>query len=256
MRVVFVDDNPAERALVRQLLPEVAVPEMPADPADFVRALERHRYFQIAALAVEDLQRTDFYKANAERAALESSVQSVEAFLQSLRMTARLGPVTPANVERSAQLVNKSNQFNLTTKRTTPAELLAKSRDPDWLTLTVALADRFGDNGLISVVLANRDGDALAIDTWLMSCRVLKRGVENMVLNELAMAARNRGLTRLIGEYVPTAKNALVAEHYSVLGFDRVAVDDGGRTKWELKLDNWSPRSIPIEVLTADGQAA
>ena len=154
--LVFVDDNPAERALVRELLPEVAVPEMPADPADFVRALERHRYFQITALAAEDFQRTDFYKANAERAALETSADSVEAFLQSLRMTARLSPVTPANVERSAQLVNKSNQFNLTTKRTTPADLLAKSRDPDWFTLTVSLADRFGDNGLISVVLARR----------------------------------------------------------------------------------------------------
>ena len=178
---------PAERALVRELTPEVAVPELPTDPADYVRALERHRYFQITALAAEDLQRTDFYKANAERSALGSSAESVEAFLQSLRMTARLSPITPTSVERTAQLVNKSNQFNLTTRRTTPADLLAKSRDPDWVTLTVSLTDRFGDNGLISVVLARRDGDALNIDTWLMSCRVLKRGVENLVLNELAI---------------------------------------------------------------------
>jgi predicted enzyme involved in methoxymalonyl-ACP biosynthesis len=109
---------------------------------------------------------------------------------------------------------------------------------------------------LISVVLARRDDDALAIDTWLMSCRVLKRGVENLVLNELAMAAGNRGLSRLVGEYIPTAKNVLVAEHYSRLGFDRVAADEDGRSTWQLNLTNWSPRSTPIEVLAADEQAA
>jgi FkbH-like protein len=254
--LVFVDDNPAERALVRELTPDVAVPEMPADPADYVRALESHRYFQITALAAEDLQRTDFYKANAERAALESSAESVESFLQSLRMTARLASVTPATVERAVQLVNKSNQFNLTTRRTTPAELLAKSRDPDWVTITVSLADRFGDNGLISVILARRAGAVLGIDTWLMSCRVLKRGVEHLVLNELARAARSRGLTRLIGEYIPTPKNALVTDHYAGLGFAQTAADADGRTTWELRLDEWSPRSMPIEVLAADEQAA
>jgi FkbH-like protein len=152
--------------------------------------------------------------------------------------------------------VNKSNQFNLTTKRTTPADLLAKSREPDWFTLTVSLADRFGDNGLISVVLARREGDSLAIDTWLMSCRVLKRGAEKLVLNELAAAAHNFGLTRVTGEYIPTAKNALVAEHYAGLGFTRLATNADGRTTWELKLANWSPRSTPIEVLATDEQAA
>src|SRR5439155_11119948 len=134
----------------------------------------------------EDLRRTDFYTANAERAALESTACDIDAFLRSLRMTARVGPVTPATLERAAQLVNKSNQFNLTTRRTTPAELAARSRDPDWVTRTVTLADRFGDNGLISVALARRDADALVIDTWLMSCRVLKREVEVLLLNDLA----------------------------------------------------------------------
>lgn len=253
--LVFVDDNPAERALVREVLPDVAVPEMPADPAEFVRALEKHRYFQIVNLASEDLQRTEFYRANAERAVLETATTDMESYLRSLHMTARIGPVTATNVERSAQLVNKSNQFNLTTRRTTSAELLAKAGDRQWVTMTVSLADRFGDNGLISVILARRDADALAIETWLMSCRVLKRGVEAQVLNELAASARAAGLKRLVGEYIPTPKNSLVADHYSHLGFSKTS-DIDGVTSWELKLENWKPLSTNIEVLPVDGQAA
>src|SRR5262249_7653855 len=157
----------------------------------------------------------------------------------SLAMTAEIGPVTTATLERTAQLINKSNQFNLTTRRYTAAEVLARAQDPAWVTRTVRLADRFGDNGLIGVLLAKTNCDALEIDTWLMSCRVLKRGVEALVLNELAAAARALGLAKLRGEFIPTSKNGLVAGHYAGLGFTQVGGTDDGRTRWELALAGW-----------------
>ena len=234
--LVFVDDNPAERALVRRLAPEVAVPELPEDPALYIDALERHSYFQVLTLGQEDLQRTALYQANAARQELESSADSIDSFLQSLQMVARVGPLEAATLERSAQLIGRSNQFNLTTRRHGAAALQAFMQDPDWVTLTVSLADRFGDNGLISVVLAHVQGQALEIDTWLMSCRVLKRGVEQLLRNELCECARRRGLALVRGEYIPSAKNAMVREHYAQLGFTLCSSQEDGRTVWELPL--------------------
>ena len=221
--LVLVDDNPAERGLVRRLAPEVAVPELPEDPAGYVRAIEQHRYFQLVSLGAEDYRRTDYYRANAERDQSQSSAGSVDDFLRSMQMTARIGPIEPATLLRSAQLINKSNQFNLTTRRYSAAELAAIADDQRWITLTVALADRFGDNGLISVLLGRVDGDVLEIDTWLMSCRVLKRGVERFLLNHLHELALGRGLVSLRGRYIPTPRNAIVAAHYAELGFTRTA---------------------------------
>ncbi len=152
--LVFFDDNPAERSIVRRLQPEVAVPEVPEDPAYRIRALERHRYFETLAISREDLKRRDFYRANSERQALESSAESLDDFLRSLEMQARIEPVGGLNVERTVQLINRSNQFNLTTKRYTNADVLEFATNPAWITLTVSLKDRFGDNGLISVLIA------------------------------------------------------------------------------------------------------
>jgi FkbH-like protein len=234
--MVFVDDNPAERAIVRQLLPEVAVPEIGADPADYIRAIKRHRYFQTLSLANEDLQRTEFYRANAERASLQSSAGDLKQFLQSLNMTGRFEPINPMSLERATQLVNKSNQFNLTTRRYSAAEILARTADPLWVTCTMSLIDQFGDNGLISVLMAQEVGDALAIDTWLMSCRVLKRGVERHLLNHIVAKAQQRGLKRIRGLYIPSPKNGMVAEHYKHLGFEEIHADSGGETEWELDI--------------------
>jgi len=232
--MVFVDDNPAERAFVRQLLPEVAVPELPADPTGYIQEVERHRYFQVVSLSTEDLRRTDFYKANEAREEAQSSVKSIDDFLASLEMIARVGPIDAASIERSVQLINRSNQFNLTTKRYSSGEVLAMLQDPAWITRTVSLADRFGDNGLICVFLGKIQRDALSIDSWLMSCRVLKRGVEQFLLGQILAVAREHGLKRILGEYVPTAKNALVKEHYGKLGFAKIWTGDDGHTKWEL----------------------
>jgi FkbH-like protein len=170
----------------------------------------------------------------------------VESYLQSLAMVAHIGPVTAMSLERTAQLINKSNQFNLTTRRRSAAEVSAIAADPNWLTRTVSLTDRFGDNGLISVLLAKVDGDALRIDTWLMSCRVLKRGVETILNNNLCRWAYQRGLKKICGEYIPTPKNDLVREHYAGLGYVKCS-DDAGHTGWELPLSNWQPQPVFIE---------
>jgi FkbH-like protein len=239
--LVFVDDNPAERAIVRKYLPEVAVPELPEDPSGYIRAVEQHLYFQTIALGAEDLQRSEMYRANSLRSSAQTASGSIDEFLTSLEMVARVDKVSEVNLERVAQLVSKSNQFNLTTRRHTPADLMKMTKDPSWITRTVSLRDRFGDNGLISVLLAKVDGSELVIDTWLMSCRVLKRGVEQFLLNEICAAARDHGLASVFGEYLPTAKNALVKNHYAGLGFERVSEGDDGRTTWRLTLANAQP---------------
>lgn len=246
--LVFVDDNPAERSIIRQMVPEVAVPELPADPAGYLWALARHRYFQPTSISKEDFERSEMYRANAARTAAQASSASVEDFLRSLQMTARIGPIDAATLERATQLINRSNQFNLTTRRYSAAEVVAMVEDSCWLTRTVLLADRFGDNGLISVLLGKIDGDVLLIDTWLMSCRVLKRGVEDLLLNHIAEVARTRGVRTIRGMYIPTPKNDLVREHYSKLGFTCVDSDQEGRTWWELTIDiSWSEREVFIE---------
>jgi FkbH-like protein len=235
--LVFVDDNPAERAIIRKLRPEVAVPELPLDAAGYIFALERHRYFQPVSLSSEDLQRTSFYKADSAREVAQSSAEDLEGFLRMLDMTARIVPIEPATLERSVQLIHRSNQFNLTTRRHSNADMQSILNNASWLTRSVSLRDRFGDNGLISVLLAKIEGNELWIDTWLMSCRVLKRGVEQALLSHLVSASKERGLSAIRGEYIPSAKNGLVRDHYATLGFRPVDSDDSGRTTWILPLD-------------------
>jgi FkbH-like protein len=250
--LVFVDDNPAERSLVRRLLPEVAVPEIPADPAEYVRAVEQYRYFEVVSLSNEDFRRTEYYRANAQRQQTASNVTDLDEFLRSLEMRGWIGPIGEVELDRSVQLIGKSNQFNLTTRRHSAADIQRMLASPDWVTRVVKLVDRFGDNGLISVLLAHEQDDALAIDTWLMSCRVLKRGVEHLLLNNLVIAARERGLKRLTGEFIPTAKNVIVKNHYADLGFTKVEADGDGRSLWELPIGpEWTPlpHHISEEVL-------
>jgi FkbH-like protein len=246
--LVFVDDNPAERGLVRQLVPEVAVPELPEDPAGYIQAIEPYRYFQTLSIGKEDLQRAEYYRTNAEREQALTGSTNVEEYLRSLSMVARIGPITSMSLDRSAQLINKSNQFNLTTRRRSAAEVSALMADPQWLTRTVSLADRFGDNGLISVLLAKVEDDSLVIDTWLMSCRVLKRGVESLLNNNICRWAAEHGMRRICGEYIATAKNDLVREHYAGLGYVKISDDGNGQTSWEMALGaDWQPQPVSIE---------
>ncbi|HKQ97656.1 MAG TPA: HAD-IIIC family phosphatase [Candidatus Polarisedimenticolia bacterium] len=243
--LVFVDDNPAERSIVRRLAPEVAVPEMPADVSGYVRAVQAHRWFQAVSLGSEDLGRTAMYRANASRDAAEAASGSVDDFLRTLRMVAQVRPVDAQSLERVTQLVNRSNQFNLTTRRYSAGEIQARAADPAWVTRTITLGDRFGDNGLISVLLAQAADGVLVIDTWVMSCRVLKRGVEELALNCLVEAARERGLVAVRGQYLATAKNGLVRDHYRDLGF---TPPDGDAGFWELRVADATPRPVHIVV--------
>jgi FkbH-like protein len=230
---VFVDDNPAERAIVRRFVPEVAVPDLPEDPSGYIQALVRHRYFETISFTREDAARSRYYAENARRQELAASASDITAFLKSLGMQMTVEPVNDLNIERVTQLVNKSNQFNLTTRRYTLAQLRTMASDPQWRTFTFSLRDTLGDNGLISVILVRKDADALAIDTWLMSCRVLQRGVEQFARNELVALARRERCAWIRGTYIPTAKNGLVVDHYAGLGFEPEG-SDNGQTFWHL----------------------
>jgi FkbH-like protein len=232
--LVLVDDNPVERGIVRRFLPEVGVPELPEDPAGYVRVLDLHRYFEMTALSQEDLERSQMYAADAQRKAMMTSTVNLDEYLQSLNMTAVVEPLNDVNFERFAQLINKSNQFNLTTKRYSPADLERVRSDPEWVTRGFRLRDQFGDNGLICVVLGYKDDVALEIDSWLMSCRVLNRGVEELVMSHLHSLAREAGLKYVEGEYRPTSKNGMVKDHYQGLGFEKVSESDKGVTRWRL----------------------
>jgi FkbH-like protein len=232
--LVFVDDNPVERELVRTTLPEVAVPELPGDPALYARTLLAAGYFEAVSFSAEDRARAGYYQQNARRAALREQIADLDSYLASLRMTISFRPFDEAGRARIAQLINKSNQFNLTTRRYTETEVAATERDAA-LTLQVRLADAFDDNGMISVVICrSRSGTAWEIDTWLMSCRVLGRRVEQMVLREILLAARARGIERVVGVYRPTEKNRMVEDHYQRLGFTLVERGGDGTTVWEI----------------------
>jgi FkbH-like protein len=249
--MVFLDDNPVERGLVRKLLPQVAVPELPEEPAWYARTLAAAGYFEAVSFATEDLKRANFYQDNAKRASLRKQVGGVDAYLASLDMTITFQPFDATGRARIVQLINKSNQYNLTTRRYTDPEVTEAENDPEVFTLQVRLADIFGDNGMISVVIC-RPGEAGVwdIDTWLMSCRVLGRKVEHMVLREILEHARAKGVRKLVGTYRPTDRNKLVIDHYARLGFTKVRKEDSGLTRWELVVEGADPERAPMKVVS------
>jgi FkbH-like protein len=232
--MVFLDDNPAERALIRRMLPEVAVPELPDDPALYPRTLAAAGYFESIAFSDEDRTRAEMYADNARRVALQNQVGDIESYLVSLNMEIGFRPFDATGRSRISQLINKSNQFNLTTRRYTELDVAAVEVDPACFTLQVRLVDRFGDNGMICVIICRpQPASEWEIDTWLMSCRVLGRRVEQMVLREILFHARERGIRRLIGVYLPSEKNRMVQDHYAKLGF-RLVDSGSSATTWEL----------------------
>jgi FkbH-like protein len=250
--LVFFDDNPVERALVRRELPAVAVPEPPDDPALYARCLAQAGYFEAVAFTADDQERARQYRSNRARVEQQASATDLPGYLRSLDMVLEIAGCDGPNLARVAQLTNKTNQFNLTTRRYAESDLRALLADPNVIAQCHRLTDRFGDNGIISVVLARVDRQArCTIDTWLMSCRVLGRDVEGAVLNALAEECARRGVRELIGEFIPTAKNGMVKDHYPNLGFSPVAVDaqqPAGVTKWTLALDSFRPRPVLITV--------
>lgn len=249
--MVFLDDNPVERGLVRQLLPQVAVPELPEEPSYYSRTLAAAGYFEATAFADEDLNRAGFYQDNAKRASLQKQIDGVDAYLASLDMTITFQPFDATGRARIVQLINKSNQYNLTTRRYTEHEVTAAENDPEVFTLQSRLTDTFGDNGMISVVICRPDGMGIwFIDTWLMSCRVLGRKVEHMVLREILTHARTAGVRKLIGIYKPTERNKLVVDHYAKLGFSQTSAEESGLTRWELLVDAANPDSARMKVIS------
>jgi FkbH-like protein len=247
--LVFLDDNPAERRLVRDMLPEVAVPELPDDPALYVRTLLAAGYFEAITYSPEDQKRADFYQDNARRVALQRATGDLEAYLASLNMTITFQPFDEVGRARIAQLISKSNQFNLTTRRYSEAQVAEIEADPNCFTLQVRLVDTFGDNGMISVVICRQNAGVWQIDTWLMSCRVLGRRVEQAVLQELLTHARSVGVSRLIGTYRPTERNRLVEDHYSKLGFTGGERTADGSTVWSLDVADWTDVNLPMKVV-------
>jgi FkbH-like protein len=249
--LVFVDDNPFERTLVRRELPMVTVPELPEDPALYDRCIADAGYFEALRVTRDDLDRSQQYQGNIQREVLRSSSTDVPSYLKSLEMKLTWQPFDAIGLQRAVQLINKTNQFNLTTRRHTQADVTTFMEEPRTLTLQLRLIDAFGDNGVIAIVIARpADGASadIVIDTWLMSCRVLGRQVEEATMNILAAQAARIGAVNLIGEYRPTAKNGMVRDHYTKLGFTLVSTAPDETTLWRLPLQSFSPFDTFIEV--------
>jgi len=252
--LVFVDDNPAERARVRQSLPMVAVPELPKDVAHYVRCLADAGYFEAVAFTREDRHRTEQYAANAERESLFKLSASLDDFLKSLQMSVAYGPFTAPDLGRVTQLFNKTNQFNTTTKRYSAEEIAHFAAAEETLTLQFRLLDKYGDNGLVSAMILRPDSDhagIFEIDNWVMSCRVFGRELEFEAMNIAVEYARRRGSAAIRAAYIPTSKNGVIKELYSSLGFtalnDRLVRD--GDTCWFLDLAKYVVRSTHISQL-------
>jgi FkbH-like protein len=247
---VFLDDNPMEREWIRSQLPQVAMPEGGASVYGFQRALDRGRYFESLVLSKEDLARARQYRDEAQRRELQQGAQSMGDFLAGLKMQAACLPVTPANLERVTQLTNKTNQFNLTTRRYTRPQVQELTALPGAWARAFQLEDCFGGYGLIGVIFCRRlRPSAWEIDTWLMSCRVLGRQMEQFMFDQLMAAAQMAGIEELIGVYRPTGKNALVAQHYDKLAFR--LVDNGPqelRYSFGVPSEPWTPRATFIRL--------
>lgn len=233
--LVFVDDNPAEREIIRQNLPGVAVPEMDK-PEEYLKTLDRSGFFEVTGLSEDDTKRNEMYKANQERKKLQDNFADYGEYLKSLDMKAEIGAFVPLYMARIAQLTNKSNQFNLTTKRLSQADIEHMAEDSSYITLYGKLADKFGDNGVVSVVIGKIKEDALHIELWLMSCRVLKRDMEFAMMDRLTEECKKRGITHIYGYYYPTAKNKMVENFYGLQGFTLKNRDDEGNAEWEYEI--------------------
>ena len=246
--LVFADDNPAEREIVRQQAPGVTAPEI-GRPEDYIRILDRGGYFELTSLSEDDKKRNEMYKANMERAQQEASFADYSDYLRSLQMTGTIKAFEPVYMARIAQLTNKSNQFNLTTKRYSQADIEQMAADSDYITLYGKLEDKFGDNGVVSVVIGKQKGQELHLDLWLMSCRVLKRDMEFAMMDELVSGCVQRRITTIYGYYYPTAKNNMVREFYGLQGFEKIAEDADGNTIWKFVIpENYEKKNQVIEV--------
>lgn len=246
--MVFLDDNPFERNIVKENIPGITVPELPEDPGKYLEYLYSQNLFETVSYSNADADRTKQYQVEAKRASLQHNFTNEADFLKSLNMISEVKNFDSFNIPRIAQLSQRSNQFNLRTIRYTEAEIAAIGKDENYTGFSFTLSDKLGDNGLICVViLEKRNTETLFINTWFMSCRVLKRGMENFTLNVIVAYAREKGFKRLVGEYLPTAKNGMVKEHYSKLGFLKMEVSQ--TEQFELDVDTYQDRECYITMI-------
>lgn len=247
--MVFVDDNPAERTIVESNVAGVAVPVMES-PEKYIRALDRAGYFEVTSLSSDDAKRNEMYKENARRAQLQASYDNYEDYLKSLEMVGTIKAFETVYMARIAQLTNKSNQFNLTTRRYSQADIEAFAADGNCITLYGKLEDKFGDNGVVSVVIGKLDENILHIDLWLMSCRVLKRDMEFAMMDMLVKRALEHGVTVIKGYYYPTAKNGMVKSFYDTMGFTKESEDEAGNSVWTFAVDmSYNKKNKVIKVV-------
>lgn len=243
--MVFLDDNPFERNMVRENIPGITVPELPIDPGDYLEYLYSLNLFETASYSNADKDRTKQYQVEAKRVSLQKTFSNEADFLKSLDMVSVVSGFTKFNTPRVAQLSQRSNQFNLRTIRYTEADIEALAQDPKVIDLSFTLEDKFGDNGLIAVIIMKpQDAETLFVDTWFMSCRVLKRGMENFTLNTMVERAKAAGYKRIVGEYLPTPKNKMVEQHYPNLGFTKI--EDAATAQYELDVVAYQPRECYI----------
>lgn len=252
--LVFADDNPAEREIVRAQTPGVTAPEI-GTPEQYIRVLDHGGYFEVTTLSEDDRKRSEMYRANAERSRQQAQFADYHEYLLSLEMKGTIRSFEAVYMARIAQLTNKSNQFNLTTRRYTQSDIETFAADPGYITRYGKLADRFGDNGVVSVVIGRRgrmedaavykrqerpdsgtEGDVLHLELWLMSCRVLKRDMEYAMMDSVVEACQNCGIGTIMGYYYPTAKNAMVKEFYQEMGFEKTEETDTGVTIWRFPI--------------------
>lgn len=258
--IVFIDDNPFERHLVKSMLPEVEVPDMPEDPAEYLSFLQNSNLFETASFSSEDKDRTGQYQAEFQRRELEQSFASIDDYLKSLQMTGEARPFAPVRYARIAQLTQRSNQFNVRTVRYTEDEIQKIAEDDSFITLYYTLKDQFGDHGLVSVVIMKKVSDqTLFMDTWLMSCRVLKRGMEEFIVNGFVAEAAKQGFSNILAQYIPTPKNGMVKDIYQTMGFTEITADEFwkayGAAEWGSKISDKNLKNSSgsyYELKTAD----
>ena len=242
--MVFLDDNPFERNMVRENIPGITVPELPEDPAMYLEYLYSLNLFETASYSNADKDRTKQYQVEAKRVSLSKTFTNEADFLKSLNMISTVSGFTKFNTPRVAQLSQRSNQFNLRTIRYTEADIESMAQNPDVIDMSFTLEDKFGDNGLIAVIIMKKqDEETLFVDTWFMSCRVLKRGMENFTLNTMVEYAKAKGYRRIIGEYIPTPKNKMVENHYTNLGFSKI---ESEQHRYLLDLSDYTPKECYI----------
>ncbi len=247
--LVFIDDNALEREWVSNNLYTVEVPNIGEDVTQYITALDKANLFELVTLSAEDTSRAAMYSHNQERQKLQREFEDYNDYLRSLEMHALIMPFDDLSLARITQLTNKTNQFNLTTRRYSAQEITSIMHSPDHLCLYGRLSDKFGDNGIVSVIIGNQHEDTLTIDLWLMSCRVFKRKMEMAMFFELLRHAKARNINKLVGQYIPSKKNSIVSEHYELLGFEVLSKDKDGNTRWVLPInDARLQNEMPITI--------